>query len=161
MGAVAARGEVEKRTKYQALLSEFDFVPVALESSGVLGAAGKDRVREIGGRIAFRSDNKEARAFLMRRISIEVQRGNATMVDINLPARALLTEFFDVPQRLAVVPTLKFDVCEQCRDACLNGELEEKHGNRFLAIKTHSVCFNQVSRPRFSPMEICLASSAQ
>ena len=87
-GAVAARGEAEKRTKYQKLLSELDFVPVALESSGVWSAAGKDWVREIGRRIAFRTGNKEARAFLMRRISIEVQRGNARIVDTNLPTRA-------------------------------------------------------------------------
>ena len=83
--------------EYQELLSEFDFVPVALEGSGVWGAEGKDWVREIGRRIAFRTGNKEARAFLMRRISIEVQRGNARMVDTNLPTRAPSVEIFDAP----------------------------------------------------------------
>ena len=47
---------------------------------------------------------------------------------------------------------VKKKVYEECRDAFLDGESQEKPGNRFLTIKIHSVCYNQMCHPRFSQM---------
>ena len=44
------------------------------------------------------------------------------------------------------------NVYEKCRDAFLDGESQDKPGNRFLTIKIHRVCYNQLCHPRFSKM---------
>jgi hypothetical protein len=51
-GSAAATAEVNKTQKYDDIISGVDFVPVAIETSGVWGKQGFDLVNEIGRRIA-------------------------------------------------------------------------------------------------------------
>ena len=57
-----------------------DFVPVAIETSGVWGRQALDLVNEIGRRIAAVTHEPHSTAFLRQRISEAVQRGNAYCV---------------------------------------------------------------------------------
>ena len=63
-----------------ALATEYLFVPVALESTGVWGKKALELIKNIGRRITHLTGESRARIFLMQRISLEVQRGNARMV---------------------------------------------------------------------------------
>ena len=93
-GAVASKAETEKRQKYSCLESEFWIVPAALKSTGVCGEAALALVKEIGRRITYRSGERRARSFIVQRISLEIQRGNARMVgaDRSLQSRVEATE---------------------------------------------------------------------
>ena len=44
------------------------------------------------------------------------------------------------------------NVVEVCRELYLGGQCRIKPGNRYFIIRLHSVCFNQLSHPRFSRM---------
>ena len=96
-GAPAARGESEKKTEYREFLSEYDFVPLELESTGVWGAATRDWVTQIGRRIGLRTGNRRARVFLMQRVSIEIKRGDARMISASLSQCTPLEEIFNLP----------------------------------------------------------------
>ena len=52
-GSAAATAEVNKTLKYNDIISGVDFVPVAIETSGVWGRQGFELVNEIGRRIAI------------------------------------------------------------------------------------------------------------
>ena len=78
-GSAAENAEARKTTKYADICHGIDFVPVAIETSGVWG---KDwaLVKELGRRIC--AVKKEARAtiWLRQRISLAIQRGNSFSV---------------------------------------------------------------------------------
>ena len=59
VGAAAKLVESKKLSKYQSLLSQYLFVPVALETSGVYGKDGLRFVREIGRRVTLSTGNRE------------------------------------------------------------------------------------------------------
>jgi len=55
-------------------------VPVAIETSGAWGKQAIGLIKEIGRRIAAITYDNRATSFLRQRLSIAVQRGNATCV---------------------------------------------------------------------------------
>ena len=61
--------------------SAVDFVPVAIETSGVWGEEALNLVTEIGRRIAELTHDPRSTVFLRQRISVAVQRGNAACVN--------------------------------------------------------------------------------
>ena len=79
-GSAAATAEVNKRTKYSDLRQSIEFVPIALETSGVWGREGRALIRELGRRIAIAQHDTRSTMFLLQRISIAVQRGNAECI---------------------------------------------------------------------------------
>jgi hypothetical protein len=79
-GSAAAVAEVNKTLKYNDIISGVDFVPVAIETSGVWGRQAVELVNEIGRRIAALTYEPRSTAFLRQRISVAVQRGNAFCV---------------------------------------------------------------------------------
>jgi hypothetical protein len=79
-GSAAATAEVNKTMKYNDIISGVDFVPVAIETSGVWGRQALDLVNEIGRRFAAVTHEQRSTAFLRQRISVAVQRGNAFCV---------------------------------------------------------------------------------
>ena len=79
-GSAAAAAEVNKTLKYNDIISGVDFVPVAIETSGVWGRQAVEQVNEIGRRIAALTYEPRSTAFLRQRISVAVQRGNAYCV---------------------------------------------------------------------------------
>ena len=57
-----------------------DFVPVAIETSGVWGEQALSLVKENGRRIFEVTHDPRSTAFLRQRISVAVQRGNAACI---------------------------------------------------------------------------------
>ena len=82
VGSAAAQAEQNKRAKYSQLASSGDilFVPVAIETLGVWGTSAVELCREIGSRAAAISGDPRSHAFLVQRLSLAVQRGNAASV---------------------------------------------------------------------------------
>ena len=87
-GMAAANAEDRKRTKYSELANRYRFEPIAIETAGVMGASARDIVEEIGKRISEKSGEKRETWWLLQRLSIAVQRGNA--LSILSPARHMM-----------------------------------------------------------------------
>ncbi|CAG9135060.1 unnamed protein product [Plutella xylostella] len=79
-GAAAEEAARLKCQKYGPLLGSYIFAPLALETTGVWGLQGKAFVKEIGRRLRNRGLDFRSGAYLMQRISLAVQRGNAASV---------------------------------------------------------------------------------
>lgn len=79
-GAAAEFAALRKRDKYSALLSRYMFVPLAVETSGCWCAEAKIFLGELGRRLRERGHDPRSGSFLMQRLSIAIQRGNAASV---------------------------------------------------------------------------------
>ena len=79
-GSVAAAAERKKCDKYADITAGVDFIPVAIETSGVWGEQALNFVKDIGRRLAATSHEPRSTMFLHQRISMAVQRGNAYCV---------------------------------------------------------------------------------
>ena len=84
-GNVANEAEHHKRVKYSDLGSSYLFVPIAIETAGVFGSAAAAFLRELGRRVKAQSGDERSAFFLLQRISIELQRGNAASMLGSLP----------------------------------------------------------------------------
>jgi hypothetical protein len=84
-GSAALAAETSKRLKYTDLMRGIDFVPVAIETSGVWGSEGLELVHELGRRLALTNQEPRSTTFLRQRISLAIQRGNAYCVLATLP----------------------------------------------------------------------------
>ena len=70
------------------LPQHIDFIPIAIETTGVWGSDGLNLVEELGRRIAIVLLEPRSTSFLRQRISLAIQRGNtyciqATQVHYN------------------------------------------------------------------------------
>ena len=79
-GAAACRAQDRKREKYASLTGRYIFEPVALETTGVLGASTSLFVRSLGRRISAQTGDKRETRWLIERLSLAVARGNAASV---------------------------------------------------------------------------------
>ena len=79
-GDVAARVESLKEEKYIDLLHNYNFVPVAVETSGVFGPRTLSFVRDLGRRLRRQTGEVRSTAYLIQRLSVAVQQGNAISV---------------------------------------------------------------------------------
>ena len=79
-GQAAAKAEESKRSKYPDLVRRFRFEPIAIETSGVYGPTTRVIVQEIGKRIMQVSGDKRETMWLKQRLSMAIQRGNATSI---------------------------------------------------------------------------------
>ena len=79
-GNVATEAEGQKKLKYADLSSTYNFVPVAVETLGALGEDADDFVHELGRRITAVTGERRATEFLLQRLSVAIQRGNASAV---------------------------------------------------------------------------------
>ena len=80
VGEVAAAAEERKRRKYSNLDQGHSFVPVAIETAGVFGPETMDFMRELGSRLQLASADRNSFTYLIQRLSVAVQRGNAASV---------------------------------------------------------------------------------
>ena len=71
---------MKKRTKYACLTPTYNFIPVAVETFGALGEDASDFVKALGKRMAAVTGEKRSTEFLLQRLSVEIQRGNASCV---------------------------------------------------------------------------------
>jgi len=79
-GAVAEEAERKKRVKYAHLERSHCFIPVAVETLGVFGPAARAFVRDLGHRIADVTLEPLSHQFLLQRIAVAIQRGNAAAI---------------------------------------------------------------------------------
>ena len=81
-GAVAAAAEERNKIKYSNLTScaSYCFTPVAVETSGALGPATMNFIKELGRRLTQAMGEEEATTRLLQRLSVSVQLGNAASV---------------------------------------------------------------------------------
>ncbi len=79
-GSAATTAETKKTQKYSDIISGVDFIPVAIETSGVWGEQALELVKEIGRRITSVNHDPRSTAFLRQRLSVAVQRGNSFCV---------------------------------------------------------------------------------
>jgi hypothetical protein len=79
-GTAAASAEEKKSRKYSDIISGVDFIPFAVETSGVWGEQALNLVTEVGRRIAAVTHEPRSTMFLRQRISVALQRGNACYV---------------------------------------------------------------------------------
>jgi hypothetical protein len=79
-GAAAAKAEKKKRDLYSQLPNQYLFCPFAVETLGTFGEEALQLVHELGGHIrAFSGDARET-TWLIQRLSIAIQRGNAASI---------------------------------------------------------------------------------
>jgi len=81
-GAAAMSAEQKKRAKYAQLVASGSvlFSAVAIETLGTWGVSASELCRDIGARLSALTGDPRAHLFLVQRLGIAVQRGNAAAV---------------------------------------------------------------------------------
>ena len=79
-GCVAASSEEKKAKKYARLGPAYVFQPVAIETSGAVGPRSKSFLRELGRRLHKETGEPNSSSYLLQRLSVAVQRGNAVAI---------------------------------------------------------------------------------
>ena len=79
-GAVAAEAERRKRAKYANLNCNYLFMPVAVETLGVLGPDSHAFLQDLAGRVRRATMEPLAYQYLLQHLSVVVQRGNAIAI---------------------------------------------------------------------------------
>ena len=92
-GAAAAHAEGEKAGKYSSFDRAYSFQPIAIETSGSVGPSTMSFLRVFGHRLKTTTGEPQFLAFLLQRLSVAIQTGNAISVSIGLPWAHLLTCF--------------------------------------------------------------------
>ena len=84
-GAVADEAERKKKLKYSSLLATHHFIPIAIETSGVFGPEATSFFKELARRIKIETGEPRSFHFLVQRIAVAIQRGNAAAVLGTMP----------------------------------------------------------------------------
>ena len=92
--AVANDAEHRKTTKCRSLASLYRFTPIAVETLGALGDEASTFFGDLGRRIASVTAEPRSSQFLMQRLSVALQRGNAACVLGTVPSSHGLDDLF-------------------------------------------------------------------
>ena len=95
VGAVAAMAEERKKAKYEHLDASHSFVPVAVETAGVFGPLTHAFLKDLGRRIALVTGEEKSYSYLVQRVSVAIQRGNAASVVGTMGQLGSLDEFLE------------------------------------------------------------------
>ncbi|KAL0852553.1 hypothetical protein ABMA27_016972 [Loxostege sticticalis] len=79
-GAAAETAALKKHIKYSALEAVYHFVPFAVETAGSWGSVAKSFVAEVGRRLRVRTNDPLSGSFLVQKLALAIQRGNAASV---------------------------------------------------------------------------------
>ena len=93
-GSVANDAEDRKSAKYLALAPLYNFQPIAVETLGALGECATDFFQQLGRRISATTGEPRSSQFLLQRLSVTVQRGNAACVVGTVPGSYGLDDIF-------------------------------------------------------------------
>ena len=93
-GVVANDVESRKLTKYSLLSALYQFIPITIETSGVPGDEALSFFHDLGQRIAVATAEPRSFQFLMQRLSVAIQRGNAACIIGTVPSSAGWDELF-------------------------------------------------------------------
>ena len=83
-----------KSRKYRSLSPLYSFWPVAVETLGLLGDEASALFRDIGQRIAAETGEPRSYQYLMQRLRVAVQRGNAACITGTVPTDLGLDSIF-------------------------------------------------------------------
>ena len=78
--AVATAAEARKKEKYALLSKSHHFVPIAIETSGALGPDALSLLTDISRHQQSITHDHQSLSFLLQRVSIALQHGNAASV---------------------------------------------------------------------------------
>jgi len=95
-GAAAQSRESEKRRKYAGVTGHYKFVPFGVETMGPFGAEALALVKDLGRRIKVATGEPRSESFLVQRISLAIQRGNAACVLATIPQYSKLHEIYHI-----------------------------------------------------------------
>ena len=79
-GSASSVAEDLKRRRYSQLVADFEFVPVAVETSEIIGSAGCSLVTDIGRRISRATSDPRQMSYIFQQISVAIVRGNALAI---------------------------------------------------------------------------------
>ena len=79
-GAVAAEAEHRKRQKYANLDGNHFFVPVAVETLGVIGPESESFLRDLAHKVMEATGEPSSHQYLLQRLSVAIQRGNSAAI---------------------------------------------------------------------------------
>ena len=91
---MATFAEDNKRLKYAEISRTHVFIPIAVETMGAVGKDGLSFLKELGTRIMTVTQERRSFEFLMQRISVAIQRGNAACILGTLPSASELDDIF-------------------------------------------------------------------
>ena len=91
----AAELREDQKLKHYKDLTNYHFVPVAVETYGAWGSQGLNLIKEIGKRICEVTGEKKSTFYLLQNISMAIQRGNASCVIGTVPVSEGLDEVFE------------------------------------------------------------------
>lgn len=81
VGYAAKNAETNKRKKYCDIINQgIDFLPFAFETVGVWGADALDFIKKLGKRLNDITGEHRSKYYLMQRIGLAIQRGNAASI---------------------------------------------------------------------------------
>ena len=93
-GSAEERAEKSKVTLYQELTKDYQFTPIVVETFGSWGKQGQSLIKEIRQKLCDITGDKISTSYLFQRISMAVQRGNASSVLGTVPSSSNLEEIF-------------------------------------------------------------------
>ena len=93
-GSVSVVAEEKKKRKYSSLSGSYFFTPIAVETLGPWGPEAIGFVTELGRRLITVTGDPRSGAFLKQKISIAVQRGNASCILGSFPRGSGISEDF-------------------------------------------------------------------
>ena len=85
-GGVAAKAEGVKTSKYSHLDRVYNFQPFALETCGSTGPSSEAFLKDLGTRLRMATGELKSYTYLLQRLSVAIQVGNAASVMGMLPA---------------------------------------------------------------------------
>ena len=91
-GAAAQSRELQKRRKYAIVTNMYKFCPFGVETLGPFGEDALDLVKDLGRRLRDATKEPRYQSFLVQRISLAIQRGNATCVLATIAHTSKLNE---------------------------------------------------------------------
>lgn len=94
VGFPSRQAERKKFTHYIDLSNQFIFIPVASETSAVIGKIGLDLIKKIGSKIANVTNEKRSTSYLIQRTSVAIQEGNAASILGTIKESKNLREIF-------------------------------------------------------------------
>ena len=95
-GSAAKTAEVRKVAKYQSLAVYYTFVPIAIETLGSMGPEAKTFLLELGQRLRQQTGEPRSTSFLLQRISMAIQKGNAIAIMGSIPRGKVLGELLEL-----------------------------------------------------------------
>ena len=94
--AAANIREESKMSKYHNLIDNYLFIPIGIETYGAWGSRGHKLIKDIGKKLREASGEKQSTFHITQRISMAIQRGNASCILGTVPPTSGLESIFEL-----------------------------------------------------------------